>query len=387
MKSAALSILTQKKCSQITFVFSILFKRRYKTALFWAEKICVMTENKVKDVYWMAQCMFLLKEYQRTAHIIKLHGFEKTHIFCFYLLVECYYESNDFSLAYDLLNTIDLDYLAGWITNLDATDLTATNAATLKIVDSFHADNFGPSKSEVMASIFFLKGKILEAMDNRIMAMNSFIEALHLNVHCSEAFDALVQHEMLLASEERELIANLPFDRQCDAGQRKMLERLYRCKLKKYDETLEPNILENMKEDNPTIQTLLDTIEKSRHATESDAVPKLGSRVDTSRMFSGLEQTPANLTTRSSRGMRVVKPSALEHLMKTPDVEPMEVTQPTRAGTTPHQISANRSTRSEMISLDECYTRLGESYDVITEQAASLFYECEYSKCVGVLDK
>lgn len=52
-----------------------------------------------------------------------------------------------------------------------------------------------------MASISFLKGKIYEAMDNRGLAMDYYVQALHKSVYCFEALDALVQHEMLMGWE------------------------------------------------------------------------------------------------------------------------------------------------------------------------------------------
>lgn len=52
-----------------------------------------------------------------------------------------------------------------------------------------------------MASISFMKGKIYEALDNRGLAMDYYVQALHKSVYCFEALEALVQHEMLMAWE------------------------------------------------------------------------------------------------------------------------------------------------------------------------------------------
>lgn len=179
--------------------------------------------------------MILLREYHRAAHIIKLHGLEKSNIFCHHLLIECLYETKEYTEAIDLMNAIDLDYLSSAVIN--STDNTTANDTALQILATVDIDDIGPSKSEVISAIYFLRGKILEAMDNRNMAMNCYIEALHLDVHCTEALDALVQHEMLLASEEQELITHLPFDSQCTENERKIIEKLYKSKLKKYHES------------------------------------------------------------------------------------------------------------------------------------------------------
>ena len=46
-----------------------------------------------------------------------------------------------------------------------------------------------------------LRGKIYEAMENRSLAMECFLEALRQDVYCYEAFDLLVNHHMLSAQE------------------------------------------------------------------------------------------------------------------------------------------------------------------------------------------
>lgn len=46
-----------------------------------------------------------------------------------------------------------------------------------------------------------LKGKLLEAMDNRGLASECYRQALQFDVHCYEAYEALIQHQMLSATE------------------------------------------------------------------------------------------------------------------------------------------------------------------------------------------
>lgn len=54
---------------------------------------------------------------------------------------------------------------------------------------------------QIKAAVLFLKGKILEAMDNRGLAADCFKEALKYDVHCYEALDALIKHHMLSVEE------------------------------------------------------------------------------------------------------------------------------------------------------------------------------------------
>lgn len=199
----------------------------------------MLSEYDPKDIYWQAQCMFMLREYHRAAHLIKNRGLEKTNIFCHYLLVECLFEAKEFQEAIDLLNSIDLDYLTGSLINCTANDEWAEDTA-LQILSTVDLDSTGPTKAEILASICLLKGRILEAMDNRTMAMDCYVEALHLSVYCTEALDALVQHEMLLATEENDLIRHLPADSQCTENEKKILMKLYKSKLKKYHDSALP---------------------------------------------------------------------------------------------------------------------------------------------------
>lgn len=49
----------------------------YNAALFWADKVVALTNGNPNDVYWLAQCMFLLKEYHRAVNLIKSYNFDK----------------------------------------------------------------------------------------------------------------------------------------------------------------------------------------------------------------------------------------------------------------------------------------------------------------------
>lgn len=179
--------------------------------------------------------MFMMREYHRAAYIIKNRGFEKTNIFCFYLLIESLFEANEYQEALDLINSIDLDYLTGSVNNGTIED--NVNDTVMKIMSTVDLDSNGPTKAEILASICLLKGKILEALENRTMAMTAYIEALHLSVYCTEALDSLVQHDMLFDSQEKELITHLPVDSQCTENESKILLKLYKSKLKKYYES------------------------------------------------------------------------------------------------------------------------------------------------------
>jgi len=114
-----------------------------------------------------------------------------------------------------------------------------------------------PEAERWVSSVYLAKGHILEALDNRPLAAEAFQSALRQDIFCMEAFEALVQHQMLTAAEERDLLSRLPFMRGGEAGN--LAECLYSVSLKKYSrpEELElPNQLESLK-DNLDIQVCL----------------------------------------------------------------------------------------------------------------------------------
>lgn len=91
--------------------------RRYKSALFWAEKVCCLTENDPKDVYYQAQCMFYMKDYLRAAHLIRLHKLETSNVACYSLALESLYEAKAFNEALSIMNSVDIDYLMASLIN------------------------------------------------------------------------------------------------------------------------------------------------------------------------------------------------------------------------------------------------------------------------------
>lgn len=175
------------------------------------------------DVYWMAQCMFLLREFHRAAHVIRSRGLERTSLHCLYLAAESLFEAKDCQQAIDLLNVIE--------------STAGANATAFLQPPPVSAPPTPENASELLAAVWLLKGKVLESMDNRSQAMDAYVQALQHSVYCTEALDALVQHEMLMLWEEHELIANLPVAAQCTEAEARILQLLYQAKMKKYYET------------------------------------------------------------------------------------------------------------------------------------------------------
>lgn len=53
----------------------------------------------------------------------------------------------------------------------------------------------------MQSAILYVKGKVYQAMDNRAMATDCYKQALHCDVYSYQAFESLVQNQMLSAME------------------------------------------------------------------------------------------------------------------------------------------------------------------------------------------
>lgn len=54
---------------------------------------------------------------------------------------------------------------------------------------------------QLKSSLLYLKGRVYEALDNRSLAADCYKHALQCDVYNFDAFEALVQHQMLTAWE------------------------------------------------------------------------------------------------------------------------------------------------------------------------------------------
>lgn len=69
-------------------VMNLFSQHLYSAALFWADKIVSLSNDDPKDICTLAQCMYLMKQYHRAAHLIKSRGLEK--VMKFYLIILIY---------------------------------------------------------------------------------------------------------------------------------------------------------------------------------------------------------------------------------------------------------------------------------------------------------
>ncbi|XP_050084860.1 cell division cycle protein 16 homolog [Anopheles aquasalis] len=367
--------------------------RRFKTALFWAEKVTVLSNDDPRDVYWEAQCMFHLREYQRAAKIICSRELEKRNLLCQYLAAECMTEAKEYQAALDILSSVDSETLSV------ATTMVRDEATEgSEITGGLGYDE--PNRNEILASVYYLKGKVLEAMDNRSLAMDCYVQALNKSVYCTEALDALVQHDMLMAWEEKELLQQILGPQQCTEPERKILKRLYESKLKKYYESIVPLTNPEQTPALPGNASIWQELkEKMKNSKNTDC-----SR--TSRSF----LTPRQKSEQS----KIMSPAKklLEDIKNTPSY--LIHTSLTRAsllggggfsgGSTALGDTglANNTTRKETpirftypltsatgtsgIPYAQCMSKLENSIDLLTAEAEQYFYRSDYKRCMKTLD-
>lgn len=140
--------------------------------------------------------MFLLGEYHRAAHTIQHYKLEKTSLPCFNLLLESLYAAKEYNEAANIIQIVEVETMT---TSLINQPVDPGSGYCLESNSVFGGEE--NNRNELLASIFLMKGKVYEALDNRGMAMDFFVQALHKSIYCFEALEALVQHEMLMAWE------------------------------------------------------------------------------------------------------------------------------------------------------------------------------------------
>ncbi|KAG8201646.1 hypothetical protein JTE90_012713 [Oedothorax gibbosus] len=189
----------------------------YQAAIFWADKIATLSNEDTQDVFWLAQSLYYHGQYHRAAVAIKSKNLHKVDIECRYLAAKCHFAGKEYKEALDVLH---------------ASDSNNTTHTTNKPNDNLDVN----ADDDIASAILFLKGEIYEAMDNRGLASECFREALHRDVYCYEAFDSIVQHQMLSKEEEVQLVKSLPFEStHLTEDEPNLVKFLYEIQLKKYD--------------------------------------------------------------------------------------------------------------------------------------------------------
>ncbi|ALC46019.1 cdc16 [Drosophila busckii] len=361
--------------------------RRYTTALFWAEKVAVLGGYEARDIYYLAQCMFLLGEFHRAAHTIQHYKLAKTSLPCFNLLLESLYAAKEYNEAASIIQAVDVETMT---TSLINQPVDAASGCFQETNSCFGGEE--NNRNELLASIYLIKGKVFEALDNRGMAMDLYVQALHKSVYCFEALEALVQHEMLMAWEEFELMHHLPLAAQSSETDAKFILKLYESRLKKYYELISardteeispivnPDVLKCIKEFTSRVQqTTCSTEPKPDKPDKPDKPEKPSSAKKpltpsqymspAQKVLEDLKAPTFSLQTSLSRASSMV-----------------DSTQRSLCEASQRRSSGDNEVDT-LIPLSECLMRVQRSTDLMASEAEKCFYDCDYKQCLKILNE
>lgn len=330
----------------------------HNTSLFWADKVCALSNGDPMDVYNMAQCMYSLNEYHRASEVIKQYNLHKTNMMCHYLAVKSLVQAKMFAEALDLLNSADNE--------------PNFNGTSFADAESIIEDK---SKMRIYALLNYLRGQVFEALDNRVLACEYYRMAIQNDVHCYEAFNALVQHQMLTALEEKQLLDSLPFNQQCTESESVIVRSLYEGLLKKFHSntskaTTTSEILTQDVDMQSTISELKVIINKN------DASKLTKSNWNTSVHVSLLQNQSVtnNPTKMSSMTWSLSNKLGSNNKIKINET----------IGDGAQPVDTNRN--GIVVPLDEGRKRLDQSFDVQVSQAEMHFYNCRYKQCLKLTE-
>lgn len=224
-------------------------------------------------------------------------------------------------------------------------------------------------------------------MDKRTLAVDCYVAALQKSVYLTEALDSLLQHEMLMTWEENELIKSImPTKQQCNDTDLLILKHLYEQKLKKYykkvtQTTSDP---ERTPSNTQLMNTFNEKIKKSEILSEK--------KISTSTTVKGnlkLLGTPTTQTVMSPANKILFDLKNASHSSFSIQ------TSLTRASmlNSSRTVNVSKVTQNavknsvDVLTSEAALKILEESVDVKVSKAEELFYNCEYKKCLKIINE
>lgn len=184
-----------------------LMQHHYKTAEFIGDKVLALTDDP-NDAFWLAQVYINNSNYLRAKLLLTSKPeFEKS-VGCRYLAAFCLIKLELFDDALDLIGE--------------------TNP--FKRDDNFTRNSDGGIKLE--ASMCYLRGLIYANQNNFDRAKECYKEAVTVDVKCFEAFNELINNNLMTPGEEWEFIKTLNY-RDADDND-ELIKLLYTTRLSKY---------------------------------------------------------------------------------------------------------------------------------------------------------
>jgi hypothetical protein len=164
----------------------------YSNALFYADKIFYLSLNKdahtISDhLFDLAKCFHLNKEYYRCVNLIQKYNMTYYNIKFLNLLGQSLIACEDFEAVINYLEK-----------------------------DSINFENPGEESENInfyQSIKLLLVGKAYEMQENKTPAIRNYIKSLKYDPGNVEAFDLLINHQLLSAEQKQKLMNELNFDR------------------------------------------------------------------------------------------------------------------------------------------------------------------------------
>jgi anaphase-promoting complex subunit 6 len=233
--------------------------------------------------------------------------------------------------------------------------------------------------------LYLLKAKILESMDKRTLAIDCYIQALQKSVYLTEALDSLLQHEMLMSWEEKDLINSImPNKQQCNETDLTMLKFLYEQKLKKYYKTSAPSTQHPERTPINSTQQFLNTL--------SEKIRKSEMKMSTSTTVKGLAKnfgtpTAQSVMSPANKILYDLKNTSMSSFSIQTSLTRISMLNNSRTINTSKLTCGTVKNSLDAVTNDGVLKLLDDSVDVKVANAEELFYNCEYKKCLKVINE
>ncbi|KAI1056541.1 anaphase-promoting complex subunit Cut9 [Fusarium irregulare] len=182
-----------------------LNKAQYESAIFIGDKLLALT-NDDQDAFWLAQVHFATGNYTRAQAFLSSQNLIARNPSCRYLAGHCLIKQNRFEEALSVLG------------DRNPTHLIANGASNKRKTQPRQTRRRDPAAEEEAANrryeaaMCFLRGICYAKQNAFDRAKECYKDAVRIDVQCFEAFQQLMNNNLLSPDEEWQFLESLDFD-------------------------------------------------------------------------------------------------------------------------------------------------------------------------------
>ena len=178
----------------------------FGSAVFWADKAVSLSSGDIEDVLMLGRCLYSLGEYGRLCALLEKHDATPKDLRCLLLHAKGLAMQQSWDDCLQLLQTH-----GAWSTitkndminnNNNNDDVDNNNNNNNNNIDNNNNDNnshdVNHQSPRTLSQLWLLQGRAFEALANRSQATDAYRNALQFDAYCFEAFECLVDHNLLL---------------------------------------------------------------------------------------------------------------------------------------------------------------------------------------------